>query len=192
MFGPCGAHGREVPRALHPARPGFTLIEIIVTIIILTVAAAVAAPAFRALYQEDPLTAAEHRMEALFRLARDSAIRSGRPVTVVIDSLSGLVWLDAPPFAGTADSIQEASLAQRSSSVIGMRAPTMPSARRPEVTTGTSLDFPSGIRLDLMRARARFAFAPTGSAFPDTVWLRSSVVTRGVTLDPWTGDAIIF
>jgi hypothetical protein len=44
----------------------------------------------------------------------------------------------------------------------------------------------------LTRARARFAFAPTGAAFPDTLWLRTSIVTRGITLDPWTGDAIIF
>jgi len=175
------------------SRTGFTLVEMLVTLIILTIAAAVAAPAFRALYEEDPLTMAEHRLEALFRLARDSAIRGGQPVTVVIDSLSGLVWLDAPPFAGAADSAHEAALAERAGGIGGNRVPANSGWRsREAIENGTSLDLPGGVRLELLRARARFSFAPTGSAFPDTVWLRNSVVTRGVTLDPWTGDAIVF
>jgi prepilin-type N-terminal cleavage/methylation domain-containing protein len=175
------------------SRTGFTLVEMLVTLIILTIAAAVAAPAFRTLYEEDPLTKAEHRLEALFRIARDSAIRGGQPVTVVIDSLSGLVWLDAPPFAGAADSTHEAALEERAAGIGGHRAPGISGSRLREAAEGgTSLDLPGGVRLELLRARARFLFAPTGSAFPDTVWLRNSVVTRGVTLDPWTGDAIVF
>lgn len=173
-------------------RGGFTLVEIIVVLIILTIAAAVAAPAFRALYEEDPLTTAEHRLEALFRLARDSAIRGGQPVTVVIDSMSGLVWLDAPPFAGAADSTREASLAERQAGVVH-RTPMISRSRFDDaVQNGTSLDLPGGIRLELLRARARFSFSPSGAAFPDTVWLHNSIIRRGVTLDPWTGDAIVF
>jgi prepilin-type N-terminal cleavage/methylation domain-containing protein len=160
-------------------RSGFTLLEVVATLVIVAIAAAVAAPAFR--------------FEALFRLARDSAIRGGQPVTVVIDSVSGLVWLDAPPFAGIADSIRDATAAERGGRLgAGAAALDRRTFSEEAVAGGTSLELPAGIRLELTRARARFAFAPTGAAFPDTLWLRTSIVTRGITLDPWTGDAIIF
>jgi hypothetical protein len=107
--------------------------------------------------------------------------------------VSGLVWLDAPPFAGIADSIRDATAAERGGRLgAGAAALDRRTFSEEAVAGGTSLELPAGIRLELTRARARFAFAPTGAAFPDTLWLRTSIVTRGITLDPWTGDAIIF
>ncbi|MGH7503331.1 MAG: pilus assembly FimT family protein [Longimicrobiales bacterium] len=191
---PCEGVRRTGADAQPQARRGFTLLEVVVTLLIVAIAAAVAAPAFRSLYAEDPLTTAEQRFEALFRLARDSAIRGGQPVTVVIDSISGLVWLDSPPFAGVADSVREARQAERDAG-FGIRSSARAGRTDPStavVTNGMSLDLPGEVRLSLARARARFGFAPTGAAFPDTVWLRTSVVTRGITLDPWTGDATFF
>ena len=73
---------------------GFTLIELVTALFILSLAVAVAVPAYRSLGEVDDLTQATRRVETLFRLARDSAIRSGLPVTVVIDSIDGLVWID--------------------------------------------------------------------------------------------------
>jgi prepilin-type N-terminal cleavage/methylation domain-containing protein len=178
---------------MRARRGGFTLLEVVATLVIVAVAAAVAAPAFRSLLVEDDVTVATHRIEALFRLARDSSIRTGQPVTVVVDSVSGLVWLDAPPFAGVADSLRDAQDERRSPFERRMQASSRMRSRFAEAeAAGTSLDLPAGIRIALTRARARFAFVPTGAAFTDTLWLRTSVVTRGITVDPWTGDAIIF
>jgi prepilin-type N-terminal cleavage/methylation domain-containing protein len=73
---------------------GFSLVEMIVVLGIVSLSAAVAVPAFREWAREDDLTIATRRVEALFRVARDSAIRGGMPVTVVIDSVTSLVWVD--------------------------------------------------------------------------------------------------
>ena len=76
------------------AHCGFTLIEVVMALFIVSLAVAGAVPAYRSLGEVDDLTQATRRVETLFRLARDSAIRSGLPVTVVIDSIDGLVWID--------------------------------------------------------------------------------------------------
>ena len=76
-------------------RYGFTLVELTAVFGILALIAVVAVPAFRRWVQEDDLTVATRRVEALLTLARDSAIRGGAPVSIVIDSVSGMVWLDA-------------------------------------------------------------------------------------------------
>jgi prepilin-type N-terminal cleavage/methylation domain-containing protein len=75
---------------------GFTLLEVVVVILILSVLGAFALPAFRT---EGPprgdLDQATARMEALFQFARDSAVRGSTPVTVILDSITGEAWIDA-------------------------------------------------------------------------------------------------
>src|SRR5690606_945434 len=89
-----GEPGRRRP-GTGPRR-GFTLVELVVAFVVLAVMAAMAAPAFLASPRPPAaLDDAQGRLQALFRLARDSAVRSATPVTVVIDSASGRVWLDA-------------------------------------------------------------------------------------------------
>ena len=156
---------------------GFSLVEMIVVMGILALAAAVAAPAFRDWVREDDLTVAKRRVEALFRLARDSAIRGGTPVTVVIDSVTSLVWLDAPRL-GIEDSVDGG---KHSSDPPGPAA----------VAGGASLELPGTVRLELSAARARFTFAPGGAAFADSLVLRTPLAKRLVTLDPWTGDVVV-
>jgi general secretion pathway protein H len=134
---------------------GFTLVEVVVVLLVLSLTAAVAVPAFRTTRQAGELDLATERIEALLRLARDSAVRHAVPVTVVVDSASSLVWL-----------------------------------RDPE-GIGSDLELPQGVTLELTSARARFHFQPSGAAFPDTVFLRSSAGLRAVTLNPWTGHAIV-
>ena len=144
---------------------GFTLIELIVALLILSVVAAVSVPAFLSDPDLSDLDYATERIETLLYLARDSALNSAFPVALVIDSVSGLVWLTASEGAGE------------------------PAALLTE--PGSSIDLPATVTMEMSSARARFLFQPSGAAFPDTVHLHSSAGATAVTVDPWTGHAIV-
>jgi type IV fimbrial biogenesis protein FimT len=166
-------------------RRGFTLLEVIVVMILLAVMGGIAVPAFRSLFVEDELTTATHRLEALFHLARDSAIRAGIPVTVLIDSVSNNIWLDSPARPVDTDTLAAAaSLSGRTLSRTTM------STARPD--TGQSLELPYGVSIALTRARARFTFAASGAAFADSLVLRSALGERLLTIHPWTGDVLVW
>lgn len=172
-------------------RGGFTLVELTAVFGILALIAVVAVPAFRRWVQEDDLTVATRRVEALLTLARDSAIRGGAPVSIVIDSVSGMVWLDA---LTSGDEVEPLALpAEATSPGAGSwaRATTPATALVPEAEEGTSLDLPPAVALEVSRARARFTFAPGGAAYADTLVLRTVTQARMVSLDPWTGDVVV-
>lgn len=61
---------------------GFTLIELVVAMALAAVAAAIALPSLAALIERDRNTEALHRLTVSLALARISAIRQGRPVSV--------------------------------------------------------------------------------------------------------------
>ena len=156
-------------------RSGFTIIELIVVMVILAVMTSLAVPAFRSWVDEDDLTVATRRIDTLFRLARDSAVRSGTPMTVWIDSASARVWL-VPVILDSAAT-----------------APPVTRAGRSEVTAlgaGEDIGFPASIHLQLSRARASFRFAPSGAVFADTLVLATAAASRRITLNPWTGDVV--
>ena len=127
---------------------GFTLVEVIVVLIILAAMAALAVPAFRRVVQEDDMTVATRQLEALFKLARDSAIKSGMPVTVWIDSVSSGVWLVGP-------AQDTASVAAAATATTGLRA-----------VPGEPLDLPAAVRIELTRTRSRFRFTPAAPCLP--------------------------
>lgn len=175
-------------------RAGITLLELVVALAILSLAAAVAVPAFLGLGREDELTQATRRVQTLFRLARDSAISSGLPVTVVIDSVSELVWVDTPrriqlgsgngpdaPISLFNDRSSEVNLA-----LLGGEAALA------AIVPGESLGLPEGVRMGLPRARARFTFEPTGAALADTLLLTGPFGVRTVSIDAWTGDVRVY
>ena len=172
-------------------RAGFTIIEIVVVLLIVSVAAGLAVPAFRSFFAEDDLTTATHKFETLFAFARDSAIHGGQPVTVLVDSVSGRVWLDTPAPGIDPDTMP----AVRPGSAFGsqaMRAMRPGTERLERVDDGEPLDLPSSIRIELTKARARFTFAPSGAAWADSLVLSTSMGTRLLTLNPWTGDVIVY
>ncbi|HUG26108.1 pilus assembly FimT family protein [Piscinibacter sp.] len=146
-------------------RAGFTLIELTVVLFIIAVAAAVTVSALLEDPVDDDIVAAGRQLETLFRVARDSAQRSGSAVNVSIDSLTGMVWVGS-----VSDTL--------STDVASM-------------TPGFTLALPPTVQLQLSKPRAHFEFAPTGAVFGDTIVLRTALLTRTITIDPWTGDAIV-
>ena len=74
----------SLPRRAHRARPagGFTLLELITTVAVVGVIAAIAVPNFRPFIQNNRLTAASNDLLRSFQLARTEAIRRQQNVVV--------------------------------------------------------------------------------------------------------------
>ncbi|HZD05622.1 MAG TPA: hypothetical protein VE173_11900, partial [Longimicrobiales bacterium] len=102
-------------------------------------------------------------------------IAGGVPVTVVVDSVSGRVWLDVPPALGEEEWEEEAT---------GFAGPAGPAV-------APSLGLPATVTLMVPAARTRFDFAPGGQAFGGYVALDSPLGSRVITLDRWTGDVVV-
>jgi prepilin-type N-terminal cleavage/methylation domain-containing protein len=159
------------------ARAAFTLIEVVVVLLVLSAVAVVTVPAFLDAPHADELTLATRRIEALFRLARDSAARGGQPVKVVIDSATSRVWFDVPgELAPEADAPRRIAASPGSS---------------PAALAGEDLELPRSVHLRLSAARATFRFAPSGAAFADSLRLVAPQGTRLITIHPWTGDVLV-
>jgi prepilin-type N-terminal cleavage/methylation domain-containing protein len=176
---------------------GFTLIEMLVSLLILTVLAGIAGPAFLSLPEVEPMDEAQGRLEALFQLARDSAVKSATPITVVLDSASSLVWLDVQsrfseevPAEATTDLAMSGNLSLRGAS---LGAPTpgvglpVPGATARAPINGESIDLPEGVKLELFRTRTLITFSPSGAVMGDSIRLSHAGETRVIKLDPWTG-----
>jgi len=172
------------------SRAGITLLELVTALLIISLAVGVAIPAFLSLGRVDDLTAATRRVETLFRLARDSAISGGLPVTIVIDSVTGLVWVDTPRRIRLGSQQAEdapISLFDRSDPATSL-ALLGGQAALEALVPGQAMGLPEGVEMELPRARSRFTFQPTGAALADTLLLTGSFGVRAVTIDPWTGD----
>jgi prepilin-type N-terminal cleavage/methylation domain-containing protein len=187
------AHRFRSAVSVRSAVRGFTLIELVTALFILSLAVAVAVPAYRSLGEVDDLTQATRRVETLFRLAQDSAIRSGLAVTVVIDSIDGLVWIDTQePLGLRSAEVREALAYPDYAPEPGMLGAMVGGQNDDELLEpGSPIGLPATVRMELPRARARFTFEPTGAALADTLLLTGPFATRAITVDPWTGDMTI-
>jgi prepilin-type N-terminal cleavage/methylation domain-containing protein len=161
------------PRPRSGNRPAFTLVELTVVLIILAVMGVVAVPAFRRFVEPDDLTVAIQRVDALFKIARDSAVNSATPVTVWIDSATSNIWLvSALEDTAAIDSLREKRAGELA------------------ITPGEPMPLPSSVHIELTKARARFRFGTSGGVFADSLVLRTVSDSLLITLNPWTGDVV--
>jgi type II secretory pathway pseudopilin PulG len=177
------------PYGAVAVRRGFTLVGVVVVPLILAVVAAAAVPALVRPRDEADIDAAAQRIELLFRLARDSAVRAGVAVTVTFDSVTGGVWLEPAPKVDYDDAGYATSSHAAFRVPVALRAPAFAAER--SGVPAESLELPGSVRIELGRARARFVFAPAGAAFGDSLLLRTATAARLITLDPWSGRAVI-
>ena len=177
-----------------PKRAGITLLELVMALTIIALAVGVAVPAFLGLGRRNELTMASQRVQTLFRLARDSAISSGLPVTVVIDSVSELVWIDTPKriqLGSRSGSEAPVSLFDENTNAADL-ALLGGEGILDALVPGEPIGLPEGVRMELPRARARFTFEPTGAALADTLLLTGPFGVRAVIIDAWTGDVRVY
>lgn len=156
--------------------------EVIVTLVVLSIAAAAAIPAFLGAPRVAEMDQAAGAFESLFRLARDSAVVTARPVLVTVDSLTGAVWMETAVSAAAgspATSTLGAGDALRGASLVS--AAGAPGRR-------IALGLPPGVEVIAPRARATFRFSPTGAVDADSLVLRDgSGRVRSLVLDRWSG-----
>ncbi|HWV58912.1 MAG TPA: GspH/FimT family pseudopilin [Longimicrobiales bacterium] len=160
-----------------------------VVLIILVLSAAVALPAFRSAESDgDSLDLATRRVGVLLTFARDSAIRAGVPVTVLIDSVDARIWLDAREAHGAvAWELPEGESTLASPRLSGA-VTTAGSARASGRPADAVLALPGDVRMELSTARGRFTFAPSGAFDGDSIVLRRGAEVRVISPNPWNGD----
>lgn len=170
---------------------GFTLIEMAVVMLIMAIGTTIAVPAWRAVAVRDDITRATAVVDDLFRIARDSAVSSGRAVTVVVDSVTGTVWLEVEPRPGGFGFDAPVAAERGAGQVTATTALRQRSRFDPTPAGAARLPLPESIRIEVPRARSRFSFSPGGQAFSDSLVLTGVSGRRTVTLDLGTGDVVV-
>jgi type II secretion system protein H len=153
-------HQRGVVPMTPRARPGFTLVEMMVVIAILAVMAAVSVPAIRDLRASDPLDQATSVAVTLLSRARQTAVERASLVRVVVDPAGRQYWVRAMRTGSAPDSVMADTLA-----------------------------LPPDVTLDATTPRLTITFTQTGEARGDALVLRWQGHTAAIAADQWTGDA---
>ncbi len=156
---------------------GFTLVEALVVAAIVLVMAAVAAPAFRAMFADAHVLGAGRQFKSQFRLARSTAVRSGVYTAIRFERREdGTVWY-AVYQDGDGDGVRSADITDGRDALVGGPFPL--SGGAPGVSVGINPGVPalppeSGL---LSGDPVRFgpsdilSFSPFGTATPGTFYL---------------------
>ncbi len=138
-------------------RRGFTLIEMIVVLIIISILAWMTAPAMMRAVSPHADEGDAMPLAALFRSARKEAVERGLIVALTVDPAGGRYRADSIGVLG-AGLLSEGAIA---------------------------LD--EGVSLEADSARVRYVFRPNGSVFGDSILVRGQWSASLVTIDRWTG-----
>lgn len=87
------------PAAVRPAERGFSLLELIVVLAILSLTAAALVPLAAPSSRSIDIDAAAREMAIGLRAARSAAVYNNRETTFTIDAAAGRYWSDAAPAA---------------------------------------------------------------------------------------------
>jgi len=142
---------------IRTSRAGFTLIEMIVVLIVISITAGLIAPAIMRMSgvrTDDPETAP---VAALLRAARRQALEGGTVVTVVLDPEDARYRADTTGPRGAG------------------------------LLSEGELDLEPGVTLESDSIRVRFTFRPDGSVFGDTLTIRGRWASSRLAIDRWTG-----
>jgi prepilin-type N-terminal cleavage/methylation domain-containing protein len=91
---PLGNVWRGRTRSIRPSRAGRTLLEVMVTLVILTIIMAIVAPRFTGTRKTAQLSAASRDVLARLRYARDQAIVKGTQYRFYADTSTGQYWVE--------------------------------------------------------------------------------------------------
>lgn len=113
-------------RTMQPREQGFTLIEILAVLVVLTIVGSLAMARFGVRHSGEILQATAHELASRCRAARTEAIRRGSDQTVVIDMANRLVttgaYMPSLRISDTISILSETSATERrSQSVAGIR-----------------------------------------------------------------------
>lgn len=148
-------------RLMMRARRGFTLWEMSIVLGIMAVTAGLIVPTLWQRFGDERPAQTGDVIVRLLRDARRVAIDNAQTVSVRVDPVSGLYRVDTTGVAGT-----------------GLYADGV-------------LDINAWETLVTDRLRLLYVFRSTGAAFGDTVLVRGSEASVMVSVDPWSGAAII-
>ncbi|HEX6616915.1 MAG TPA: GspH/FimT family pseudopilin [Gemmatimonadales bacterium] len=141
---------------------GFTLVEIVVVLAILTIGAAAVAPALGRAAREDGPPAAAEEVARLLRVARSRALDGGGTVTVLLNPGTRRYLVVAGTGAGEDSTLAEGAL---------------PLAGAAELTAASP--------------RSRFEFDRFGAAVSDTILVRGGGDAVKVWVERWSGEVRI-
>lgn len=149
-------------------KTGFTLLELVVVLFILTLVTALVAPAFNRSFGPAQLKAATRDLAALCRFARTQAIVSQNVLEVVLDRRTNSYWLRrSEPIVGDLRDSDQATPAQSPEQSVQNRE-----ARVRTLPTGVTLKSVI-IETGPLREEERGAimFFPQGSSTGGEIWL---------------------
>ena len=146
-------------RRARRARPGFTLWELTMVLMVMAIGATLAAPAFARFGQDDRPSGAADIMVGLLHDARKASTDFNATVTLRIDPKTLKYEVDTSGVNGYG------------------------------VLAKGTLDLGLSETLVTDQARLQYIFRPTGASFADTVVVHGGAMPRVIRVDPWSGVA---
>ena len=168
---------------------GVTLVEMVVVLAIVGIAAAAVAPAIRlSAPARDSLMEGRDVLTTLLTDARRRAIASAARVTLTIDPSTGRYWICCHPERSEGSALGSDDEKQIPRFARDDRG--TPDDRGARDDTSGVLQLPGGITLASDNNRIHFVFNPNGTSAGESIAIRAGSRVEPLAIDPWTGALI--